>query len=321
MTAGRLLVVVLALLLSGVARADEGGVAFWLSGQYASLAATPATPGFYLSVTGYVSYGTAPAEKQFTRGEAVATGLKSRLPMFTIQPTYAPTPKILGGQLSVGLGWGFGQDWTRANVSVSPSRGMEQSRIDVVLGISDLYPIVSLAWAGGDNNGMVYVTGDVPIGAYDSKRLSNVGLGHGAIDAGGGYTYLDQKKGHEASAVVGFTSNFQNTSTSYKNGVDSHLDWALSQFLSTQWNVGAVGYLYYQLTGDSGAGATLGPFKSGVASIGPEVNYALTLGGVQGLVGLRGYWEFWAQNRTHDAAGLATLVLPLGPYKSAKSSP
>jgi len=38
---------------------------------------------------------------------------------------------------------------------------------------------------------MTYITGDIPVGAYQSDRLSNVGIGHGAIDAGGGYTYFD----------------------------------------------------------------------------------------------------------------------------------
>jgi hypothetical protein len=28
--------------------------------------------------------------------------------------------------------------------------------------------------------------GDIPVGAYDSMRLSNIGIGHGAIDGGGG---------------------------------------------------------------------------------------------------------------------------------------
>jgi hypothetical protein len=37
---------------------------------------------------------------------------------------------------------------------------------------------------------MTYVFGDVPVGAYDSTRLANIGVGHGAIDAGGGYTYF-----------------------------------------------------------------------------------------------------------------------------------
>src|SRR5262245_43578758 len=55
--------------------------------------------------------------------------------------------------------------------------------------------------------------GDVPVGAYDSTRLSNIGIGHGAIDAGVGYTYLNPQTGHEFSGVLGFTYNFTNQST------------------------------------------------------------------------------------------------------------
>jgi hypothetical protein len=94
---------------------------------------------------------------------------------------------------------------------------------------------------------MVYVTGDIPVGNYDSHRLSNLGLGHAAIDAGGGYTYFDEQNGHELSAVTGFTYNFENPSTHYQNGIDWHLDWA-SQFLSANWEVGIVSYVYYQVT-------------------------------------------------------------------------
>jgi hypothetical protein len=38
---------------------------------------------------------------------------------------------------------------------------------------------------------MVYAAGDIPVGAYDPTRLANIGIGHGAIDGGGSYTYLD----------------------------------------------------------------------------------------------------------------------------------
>ena len=36
----------------------------------------------------------------------------------------------------------------------------------------------------GVNNYMVYGTGDIPVGDYNSARLANLGLGHGAIDGG-----------------------------------------------------------------------------------------------------------------------------------------
>jgi hypothetical protein len=90
------------------------------------------------------------------------------------------------------------------------------------------------------------------------------------------------------------------------------LDWAASQFLSANWQVGVAGYVYYQLTGDSGSGAKLGPFKSRVASIGPQVGYLFKIGGLPAYANLRGYWEFWAQNRLEGYAIFATLSIPLG---------
>src|SRR5262249_14287943 len=94
--------------------------------------------------------------------------------------------------------------------------------------------------------------------AYDSARLANLGIGHGAIDAGVGYTYFDQKTGHEFSAVTGLTYNLPNQSTNYQNGVDWHLDWAASQFLSNQLSVGVVGYVYKEIGCDSGSGDRVG---------------------------------------------------------------
>ena len=99
---------------------------------------------------------------------------------------------------------------------------------------------------------MTYVTGDIPVGAYDPARLSNLGIGHAAIDGGGGYTYFNPAAGHEFSAVAGFTYNFKNHDTQYQNGIDFHVDWGVSQFLSKQVFVGLVGYGYQQITDDFG---------------------------------------------------------------------
>jgi len=44
------------------------------------------------------------------------------------------------------------------------------------------------------------------------------------------------------------------------------LDMALSHFLSKELHIGLVGYIYQQITGDRGSGATLGDFKSRVMS-------------------------------------------------------
>ena len=62
----------------------------------------------------------------------------------------------------------------------------------------------------GVNNYMTYIMSGIPVGAYQSTRLANIGIGHWAVDVGGGYTYFDPATGHEASAVLGFTYNFIN---------------------------------------------------------------------------------------------------------------
>ena len=291
--------------------ADEGGVSFWTPGQYASLAAVPAAPGWSLPVQAYYYSGSDSLSEPYTRGETLTFGLESSSLTFSAQPTYSPVTRLLGGQVSVGLGFGYGENTTDADLSISSS-GAEAGRSDSVWGLTDLYPVASLAWNRGVNNWMAYLTGDIPVGEYDSTQLSSIGIGHAAIDAGGGYTYFNEHTGYEFSAVVGFTYNWENPDTDYQNGIDSHLDLAASRFLSSGWQIGVAGYLYYQLTGDSGAGAKLGAFESKVAAIGPQAGYSFTMGGLPLVANVRGYWEFWAENRLKGYSLFATLAIPLG---------
>ena len=155
-----------------------------------------------------------------------------------------------------------------------------------------------LKWNAGVNNFMTYITGDMPAGAYDSARLANIGIGHWAVDVGGGYTYFDPTTGHEASAVLGFTYNFINPSTQYQNGVDMHLDWGVSQFLTKQVQVGLVGYLYQEIGCDSGSGDHVGCFQSRTVGIGPQFGYIFPIGDkLQGYFNIKAYGEFDAANR------------------------
>lgn len=297
------------------ARADEGGASFWLPGQYASLAAVPPSPGWSLSTDAYFYSGKASVSEIFSTGETIFAKPDSREALLLLTLAYALETKLLGGQLSLSLGGGYGGNRIQADLSVS-SRGTEFDRSDAVSGFVDLSPSASLAWNQGVHNGMAYLTGNIPAGSYNSGRLANVGIGFWAIDAGGGYTYFNQRTGWEFSAVVGFTYNFENSSTDYQNGIDSHLDWSVSKFLSAAWEVGIAGYVYYQLTGDRGSGDTVGPFKSRVAGIGPQVGYAFKVGGQHWSANLRGYYEFWAENRYEGYAVFATLNIPLGSAKS-----
>src|SRR5262249_54750019 len=55
----------------------------------------------------------------------------------------------------------------------------------------------NLRWNFGVHNFMTYVATNAPTGTYDASRLANFGIGHWAVDGGGGYTYFDPQAGHE----------------------------------------------------------------------------------------------------------------------------
>ena len=297
------------------AYADEGGTSFWLPGQYASLAAVPPSPGWSLATDAYFYSGKASVSEVFSTGETLFARPDTWEALLLMTLAYAPETKVLGGQLSLSLSGGYGGDQVQADVSVS-NGGTEFGRSDTVWGFTDLSPTVSLAWNRGVHNEMVYFTGNIPVGSYNSERLANIGIGFWAIDGGVGYTYYNPRTRWEFSGVVGFTYNFENSSTDYQNGIDSHLDWSVSKFVSPAWEVGIAGYVYYQLTGDSGSGDTVGPFKSRVAAVGPQLAYTFKVGGKQWYANLRGYYEFWAENRYQGYAVFATLNIPLSNAQS-----
>ncbi|WEK52646.1 MAG: transporter [Candidatus Kaistia colombiensis] len=295
-----LLGAVLSAAFVGPAFSDEGGVSFWLPGMYGSFAATPTTPGWSWATLYYRSSVSAGADRQFPRGGQIDLGVDALANIGAFGPTYTFEEPFLGGQLALsllGLG-GRSEASVEATISGPDGRTISGRRSEALTGFGDLLPQATLKWNDGPNNYMAYVTGDVPVGAYDPERLANLGLGHAALDLGGGYTYFDPKRNIEASAVLGFTYNFENPDTQYQNGIDFHVDWGASRFVTKQLFVGAAGYLFQQVTGDSGAGATLGDFKSRVAGIGPQAGYLFPMGDkLQGALSAKVYWEFAAENR------------------------
>jgi hypothetical protein len=312
--------------------ADEGGVSMWLPGIFGSLAAAPLQPGFSLTTFDYHTSVSAGGDvalaREFTIGQIPAnvTGkananLNSNADLGFVIPSYVFGTPILGGQGAVGVMALVGGVNTSLAGTVSGTIGTPYGSIpfmrsasisDSVFGVGDLYPQASLRWNMGVNNVMTYITGDIPVGTYASNSLANVGIGHGAVDAGGGYTYFNPKTGQEFSGVLGFTYNFINSTTQYQNGVDMHFDWGASQFLTKQFQVGAVGYVYKEIGCDSGSGDHLGCFQSQVVGAGPQAGYIFPLGEMQGYVNVKVYKEFAAEHRPEGWNVWATFVVSLG---------
>ncbi|RTL49509.1 MAG: phenol degradation protein meta [Bradyrhizobiaceae bacterium] len=292
-------VIAIPCLLMNSARADESGISFWLPGLNGSLAAAPAVPGWSWATLYYHTSVDASRSAKFTDGGSVVAGLRGQADLGIFGPTYTFATPVLGAQAAVSVLGIAGRSQASIDATLTGPMGgsISGSRTDTVTGFGDIVPQVSLKWNNGVNNFMWYGAGGIPVGAYQEGRLANVGIGHGAIDSGFGYTYFNPQSGNEFSAVLGATYNFKNTYTQYQNGIDLHLDLGASHFVTKQWMVGLVGYYFQQLTADSGQGAVLGDFKSRVAGIGPQIGYLFPINGMQGYINVKGYKEFAAENR------------------------
>jgi hypothetical protein len=313
----KLLVVIAALCLSTVALADEGGVSFWLPGQQSNFAATPGEPGWSIPGVYYHTSSDAGASREFVVGGNLVAGLDAQADLVFAAPTYTFAKPVMGGQGSFSLAIAGGHMSVAVDATLTGPGGtpISVSRSDSLSGMADLFPTGTVKWSKGVHSSMAYVAGGIPVGAYEVGELANLGSNHWSLDGGGGYTYLDPEKGHEFSVVGGLTYNFENPDTNYQSGVDAHIDWAASQFLSEAWHIGLVGYLYYQLSGDSGEGAVLGDFKARVYALGPQAGFFFPVGKSKGYVSLRGYFEFGAEHRTEGWNGWITLSIPIDPGK------
>jgi len=313
-----------AALVASSSYADEGGVSFWLPGTYSSLAAVPGTPGWSLPIVYYYSDGSLGGSHRFVVGGDVTAGMDATVDMIFLSPTYVMARPMWGASSAITLGWAIGRTKVAVDAKLSGPNGaiLEQNASDEVTGGGDLFPQWTLAWNKGTTNLMTYVMVGIPVGLYEPGRLATVGINHGAIDGGGGYTYLDSEAGNEFSAVLGFTYNFENPDTHYRNGCDSHLDWAASRTLSRGFQAGVAGYFYEQLGDDSGSGAVLGDFHSSVTGVGPQLGRSMEVGGEEWYVQAKAYWEFAAQNRPEGWNLSLTLAIPLGSKNpGSRSSP
>src|SRR5215813_4996044 len=321
--------------------ADEGGLSFWVPGFFGSLAATPQQPGFSFATILYhappVGGGAVAFARQVTRGHIAVnfTGnlnidLAARADLVLAVPSYTFATPVLGGQANIALAVPYGRTKGQVDGTLTGNLGLGGPGFtiggfssDSVTGFGDLAPMFSLRWNAGVHNFMTYVTGNLTVGRYDPDRLANLGIGHNAVDVGGAYTYFDPHTGQELSGTLGFTYNFENDFTQYKNGIDMHFDWGTSKFVTKQLQIGVVGYAYKQLTCDSGAGDRVGCFESRVFGIGPQLGYIIPISEfAQGYLNLKAYKEFDAEHRASGWNAWVTFAIsPTAPTPPPTAMP
>jgi hypothetical protein len=257
------------------------------------LLAVPPAPGLTVANTVWFQTGSLGSA---VLGGNVELGLDLDLALNLASASYTFETPVLGGAYTMAAMVPFGY----ANLSASLT-GPGGGRIDASgdsFALSDIALIpVQLNWSAGAFSFKASQAIIAPTGAYDASDAINLGRNYWSFDTAAAVTWFDPEGGREVSLAPGIMFNTENPDTDYRTGAEFHLDFTATQFVSESFAVGLRGYWYKQISGDSGAGAVLGDFKS--ESVGLGLGFLWTPPVGDGRLSIAGKWmhDVYADNR------------------------
>jgi hypothetical protein len=304
----------LALMLAEQAQASEGGASIYLLGSGGPGAAImPPLQGVFFENTLYDYTGEAEAGRNFQVGGNVVSGLKAAMPADFFEAEWVPTTHFLGGTLGVGAALPIGGPSVDVDAVLSGPLGRQFSvvRHDSTFVVGDPLLTGALGWKTGNLNLQLDALVNVPVGNYRDGALANLAFHRWAEDASFAASWRDAKWGWDATAKVGFTFNGTNASTQYTTGTEFHAEGSVEKILSKHWEIGVQGYLFQQVSGDSGSGDRVGAFEGHVIGLGGQAAYSFMLGRAPVTLRLHGTTEFDATNRLQGRSIWLDFVMPL----------
>lgn len=276
--------------------AAEGASSHYLPGAGGDIfLAVPPEPGFQVADT--IWYQTGSTDVAILEGR-VTFGIDLDLFLNLVSASYTLEKPVLGGRYTVGLAVPFG--YAEMDGRITGPLGRSIGFSDDSFDLSDIAFIpLQMNWSSGKWSFKLHESIIAPTGGYDSSGsdLVNLGRNYWSFDTVGAVTWFNPDSGTEASVAAGVMFNTENSDTDYETGTEFHMDFVANQFLSETFAIGLRGYYYDQLTGDSGAGATLGDFESDSFGAGPGFIWIPSFGG--GSLTVLGKWmhDFSADNR------------------------
>ena len=285
-------------LIAVPAAALEGGQSPYIKGfRDFQTGIIPVEPGVYTRIETYYYRGSA----VFHAGPRVRVTADGSNLSELVSPSIVTPWQILGGTYALSARVTNSRLDIRTTTTTPLGSASREGRLQ---GWNDLQvtPFL-LGWHNGNFHWNVAASFWLPVGAYDASRVANTGRNFTSFGTGFGFTYRDPLAGFELSAATTVLFNTENPATQYQSGRVLHIDYTVAKQLTPQFEIAAVGYIMYQLTADSGAGAVFGQNRSHVAGLGPALNFMFALGDVPMTMQLKYYREFSAVNTTQgDAA-------------------
>lgn len=276
--------------------AEEGGGGHYTPGATASFIDTlPYEPGFAY-VNQFLYYGgDISGKRSLPLGRNLAAGVEATSCADVNVLLYQSSLELLGGRyaaafaiplarMDIDVSGTLTRNPRRPGQIVPVSDELSRSKTisDTAEGLGDIYvaPFM-LVWKKGDWKADTRLGLYAPTGKYDQDDLANIGKNYWTFEPGVSLSYLGSKNGVEVTSFAGFDFNTENQDTDYKTGEQAHLDLTVAQHLPLGKGfigLGATGFYYQQVAGDSGDGAALGGFEGRSAGVGPVLSYAAKIG-------------------------------------------
>lgn len=301
-------------LWGGHALASEGGASVYLLGSGGpGTAVLPPLQGIFFATTQYYYNGEAGADRQFTVGGNVVAGLEATVNANFATVLWVPTTDIFGGgTLALGAVLPTGGPNIDVSAVLTGPRGNQftASRNDSAFVVGDPLLTAMLGWKIGDLHVTASTLLNIPVGDYREDQLANLAFHRWATDFSLAATW--QNEGWDVSGKAGLTANGENDHTNYTTGTEFHAEAAVEKKFNKTWSAGVQAYHFDQISGDSGPGARLGPFKGRVTGVGATAAYNFLLfGKAPATLRLHAITEFDAVNRLEGDSVFLDFSMPL----------
>lgn len=119
----RKLAALIAVLQPALVYADDGGISFWLPGQFGALAAAPTTPGWSLPVIYYHVNASDSKNATSARGGRTVVGLDATADLLFASPTYTFATPVLGAQAAISAVAAVGRSEASVDATLTGPRG------------------------------------------------------------------------------------------------------------------------------------------------------------------------------------------------------
>jgi hypothetical protein len=273
----------IAALLPSAARAEEGAAGHYVPGAAASFIDTlPGKPSFVAANLFTYYHGDAGASRTFRFSGLTVADVDATIYADMIVGLWQTPLQLFGGHYAAGIGIPFVSMEVKGRVQ--PPIGPTFNRRDTATGLGDilLMPFM-LGWTNGpDFKYDVRLSVYAPTGEFEEGELANAGRNHWTFEPSVSVSWLSSKIGTEVSVFAGLDFNTKNEETDYQSGASFHVEGTIAQHLPLGKlgfiGVGVNGFLYQQITGDSGSGARLGDFEGRTAGVGPVVSFVTKIG-------------------------------------------